>query len=214
MNTKRSFYIMCGVVGLLFCLLILSVISGNMWLKKQSDKLLTAKLENRLVDEQQVALVRANKDIEKYAQLEQIANSIVPQDKDQAKTVREIVSLADQNGIPISGVTFPSSTLGAASSSSSSANSSTSSNSTTTPSSTTNLTQVTPVSGMSGVYQMLITVQSDTSRPVPYSSFVSFLKDIETNRRTAQVSTMTILPYAKDIRKITFTLGINVYIRP
>lgn len=210
MSSKRSFYIMIGVVGILFCLLIGGVVSGDLWLKKQSNKLLAVKLENRLVDEQQAAVVQANKDIQKYSDLEKIANSIVPQDKDQAKTVREIVSLAEKNGIPISTITFPTSTLGSKASSSPAPSSTSGTPAVTTPS----ITQVTAVSGMPGVYQMLINMQSDASKPVAYNSFINFLKDIETSRRTAQVSTMTILPYTKDISKITFTVGINVYIRP
>lgn len=55
----------------------------------------------------------AKKDVEKYAYLNEIINSALPQDKDQARTVREIFLLAKQAGITIKSVQFPSSTLGA-----------------------------------------------------------------------------------------------------
>lgn len=222
MSPRRAFYIMCGTVALLFCLIIGATVAGDLWLQKQSKKLMSIKLDNRLIDEQQIAVVQANKDIQKYADLEKIANTIVPQDKDQAKTVREIVSIAQKNNIPISSIAFPSSTLGSSSAPSSSAattggtsaatsgTAATSSSASTTPS----ITQVTPVQGMTGVYQMLITIQSNSTKPIPYSSFIGFLEDLEANRHTAQVGTMNIVPYSKDISKLSFTLGINVYIRP
>jgi hypothetical protein len=186
-----------------------------MLLKKQSDKLMALKLENRVLDEQQAALTRANKDVVKYAELEKIAKSIVPQDKNQAQTVLELINIAKESGIPISSISFPTSTLGRTTTPPSASTGTTSgSAATTTPAPTTpSVTQVTPVTGMAGVYQMEVTVQSG-STPVSYNDFITFLSKLENNRRTAQVSNLTITPSPKDINKVTFTLGINVFIKP
>jgi hypothetical protein len=212
MNSKRVYFIMIGALVLSFGLLIGAVVFGDSLLKKKSSDLMGLKLENRVLDEQQVSLIQANKDIQKYAELEKTANAIVPQDKDQARTVREIVKLAEESNIPISSISFPSSTLGqpAAVAPKTAAGDTPAKAAPAAPS----ITQVKPVEGMTGVYQMEIAVQSEASRPVPYSSLITFLSKLENNRRTAQVSTITITPFAQNINLVTFNLGINVFIRP
>ena len=114
MTSRRVFFVMLGVLGLSFVLLIGGVVAGDVLLKKQSTKLLSLKEDNQVLDEQQKAVLQAKKDIEKYADLEKIAKAIVPQDKDQAKSVREIVSLAEANGVKVVNISFPNSTLGTA----------------------------------------------------------------------------------------------------
>jgi len=210
MSAKRAFYAMLGSIFLLFVILIATVVMGDLWLQGQSQKLMSIRLENRLIDEQQAAVVKANKDIEKYATLEKVANSIVPQDKDQAKSVREIVNLAKDNHVAISSITFPASTLGAAAPPKSSATTSSTTPTVTAPP----ITQAVPVSGATGVYQMQVTVQGDTSKPINYTALINFLQALENNRRTAQEDNISIQPNIKDTSLLTFTLGINVFIKP
>src|ERR1044071_9515791 len=112
MTSKRFFYIMSGIFGLVIVLIIAGTVGGNYLLQKQSKKLTELKVQNKAVEMQQTALVQAKKDVEKYSELETISKSVVPQDKDQAKTVREIVALAEANSVPIKSVTFQSSNLG------------------------------------------------------------------------------------------------------
>lgn len=218
LTPQKAFYAMTGLVGLLFIGLIVAVVVGNMSLQSQSKKLESVKLENRLIEEQQSSVIKANKDIDKYAELEKVANSIVPQDKDQARSVREIVALAEQSKVPISSITFPASNLGNSATASQPTTGSSTTPAATTPSTTTNIpksiSQAVPVSGATGVYQMLITVDSDDTKPVPYSSLITFLQLLETNRRTAQVDSIDIRPDSKDIRTLTFSLGINVFLKP
>lgn len=217
LTPKRMFYAMGGLTVLLLCGVVAAVVVGNLWLQKQSNSLKAVKLNSRLIDEQQAAVINANKDIQKYADLEQVANLIVPQDKDQARTVREIAAFADQNDVPISSISFPSSSLGNSSSSSNSAaasSDSSSSSKTATPKASSQITQTLPVQGITGVYQMLVTVQSDTSRPVNYGALINFLRALETNRRSAQVDNITIKPDPSNPQMLSFQLGINVFIKP
>jgi hypothetical protein len=212
MSSKRVFFIMIGALVLSFGLLVAGVVVGDGFLRKRSGDLTALKLENRILDEQQLSLIQANKDIQKYAELEKTANAIVPQDKDQAKTVREIVKIAAESNIPISSISFPSSTLGqpTAPAVKDTSGGTSATKAPVIPS----ITQVKPVDGISGVYQMEVTVQSEATRPVPYSSLLTFLSKLENNRRTAQVSTITITPSTNNINLVTFVLGINVFIRP
>lgn len=199
-------------VGILAVLSLGAVYFGNKLLIKESSTLVAKKLENRVLDEQQNALSLVSKQSEKYAQLESIAKSVVPQDKNQAKAVREIVALADQSGISLQSITFPTSSLGASSSSSSgSSGSSSNSGSTTKP--TVTETQVKPVSGINGVYQLDITVQSSPSKPVSFAQLTDFLSKLEKNRRTAQVTGLTITPSGTS-GKLSFSLIISVYLKP
>lgn len=222
-NSQKAYYGMIAGTVLAFSLLTATVVLGDMWLHKRSDQLRSVKLDTRLLDEQQVSLAQANKDIAKYADLESIANAIVPQDKDQAKTVREIIKLAEESNIPITSISFPTSNLGAAAQPTTTTSTDTSSNnktSTSDSSASTSAAKVPPVTqvkaadGISGVYQMEINVQSDSSVAVPYADLLKFLEQLEQNRRTAQVSNITVTPSTKDPGLVTFTLIVNVYIKP
>lgn len=212
MSAKKFYYVMVGFLILSLGFTGVVVVSGSSLLQKKSGELLSAKLDNRLLDEQQKAIKTANKNIDQYSQLDSLSKAIVPQDKDQAKTVREIVLLADESGVKIANIGFPSSNLGqTAPKPSTTDNSATPA--TPVPAAPT-VSQVKPVSGITGVYVMEINVQSDTSAPISYSQLITFLQKLETNRRTAQVSNITINPDVHDRNKITFNLVLNVYIKP
>ncbi len=209
MNSKRVYWLMGASIVLLSGLAIVGVVLGNIILQKQAAKLFDLKLQNKVLDEEQAALVQANKDVQKYADLEKVAKTIVPQDKDQAKAVREIVSLAADSGISLKSISFPSSTLGQAAPVKPTGESSTKTKITTPP-----LSQVKAVEGIPGVYSMEITVQSDDFKPVSYRNFLDFLNKLEQNRRTAQVATINIQPNTKAPDSLSFTLTLNVYIKP
>jgi len=198
MTPKRFYFVMCGLVGIMALGIIAAAVVGNSLLAKQSKKLLSLKLDNAVLDQQQTSLSKAKKDVQKYAQLEAEAKIIVPQDKDQAEAVREIVNIAAANNIGLSAITFPASTLG------------THTLGTVAPP----VTQVTPVSGIAGVFDMQISIQSDGSQPISYSDLINFLSKLEQNRRTAQVSSVNIQPNAQDPSKLIFQLTLDTYIKP
>jgi len=205
MNSKRFFFVMLAVLILLGGGIVAAVYFGNSLLERQSNKLLSLKLDSEVADKQQASLTLAKKDIKDFSTLKDQADAIVPQDKDQAEAVREIVNIAGKNKISLGSVTFPASNLGIAAA--------TGTSSSVAPKAPT-VTQVQPVVGIVGVYVMPITVQSDSNNKVPYSSFISFLQDLEQNRRTAQVSSVSITPDKQNNNNLTFTLVLNVYIKP
>lgn len=211
MSTKRAYFIMLGIIGLLAILLLGSAYMGEKLLHKQADKLLALKLDNQLLDKQQTALVKANRDLQQYSELGHLAETIVPQDKDQAKTVREILNIAAETGIPLTAINFSASTLGNAVPKAVTTNDSTST--ATTPVAPP-VTQLKPVDGIKGLYRMEIIIMSNPTNPQPYSSLQNFLSRLEQNRRTAQVSQIIITPYSKDISKLSFQLTINVFVKP
>lgn len=199
MTSKRVYY---GIIGLVVLLCLALVVGAKVSIGKlatKSNNLVSLQLKLDSLNQEQSQLSDAKTEIKKYQPLADIAASIVPQDKNQAETVREIVSIANTNGINLSSVTFPKSSLG-------------------TPGKATsaslNLSQLTPVPGLAGVYQLPITVSVDPSQPVGYNQFLNFLSSLEHDRRTAQVTDILLTPDAKDPSLLSFTLSINEYIKP
>jgi len=210
MTSKRLRWLLIGVLGLLFVGLLAGTYETNKLLGLQASKLIRLKAKSLALATEQQGLIKAKKDIVTYSSLEKIAKSVVPQDKDQAEAVREIVNIAGAYGISLAAISFPASSLGT--SGNAAIVSAAASSSTLKP--TTSLSQLQPVKNIPGVYQLQITVVGDPVKPVNYDKFVSFLSALEHNRRTAQVSTIAIQPNAANRSLLTFTLSLNEYIKP
>jgi hypothetical protein len=200
MNSKRLYLGLCAAVGLLVLAIVAGTYEANAFLGKRAEAVTTAKSKVAALNQEQAQLVKARASIARYQEVATIAKNIVPQDKDQAQAIREIVKLAADNGIVLSTVTFPASTLGGTG-----AAGSTTGN---------NQSQLKPAPGISGVYILPITVQSSTTNPVTYSQFIGFLEDLESNRRTALVSNITLQPDTTNPNLVSFTLTIDEYIKP
>ncbi len=200
MKAKQLYFVLLTIFILLLIGLFGVAYGANKIMSGQATKLSKLRADGDVLDTLQTTLAKNKQDINKYGELNTIAESIVPQDKDQAEAVRQIVNLASQSGIgKLSSITFPTSTLG-------SALPGTAANP--------NLTQLTPVVGITGVYGLQITVTQTTTDEVPYGQFTTFLSKLEQNRRTAQVSSITVQPDATNPNKVAFTLIINEYIKP
>lgn len=200
MNSKRVFYLMIAVVSLLVLGVIGTAYLANSMLEKQAGTLAELKLKSQVLEQEQVSLDKAKRDIAKYAELDKIAKSIVPQDKDQAQAVREIIKIASDSGIKPSSITFPTSSLGTTAAP--------------TAGGTAGLTQLKPVKGSTGLYIQQITITQDASAPVPYDRFIGFLDRLEQNRRTAQVSNIVLQPQPQNRNLLSFTLTLDQYIKP
>lgn len=202
MTPKKFSYLMAGLVSLLFIAIVAVVYLGDSMLKTQSEKLSSAKAQDQVIKDQEVSLAQAKTDLIKYASLNEIAKAIVPQDKDQAKTVREINAIASESGINLEQISFDTSSLGLPGAAA-----------TGSPQGAQNITQVKPVEGIQGVYSLEITVSSGSSA-VPYYRFLNFLERLESNRRTAHVTSITVTPSEDDRNLVTFSLVLNAYIKP
>ena len=195
MNSRKFFYVLIAILVLVAGGGVAALVYGKKILDTQNTKLTELKIEASTLEDVQRSLVTAKKDIESYADIEQISKTVVPQEKDQARTVREIVKLAEESNIEIASISFPTSSLG-----------------TKTTGTTTN-TQTQKVDGINNVERLEITVSSNTSSPVLYSDFIGFLQKLEQNRRTSQVSNINIQPVADNRNQLTFSLVLNVYIK-
>lgn len=201
MKARQLYFVLvaaCCLIGASF----LGVAYGaDKLLGHQASRLSRLRADNDAAGMQVTALTQDKRDIARYGELNTIAESVVPQDKDQAQAVRQIVNLAAASGIAkLSSVTFLTSTLGMTGAG--------------THSSNPNLTQLTPVKGISGVYGLQIVITQSPGDSVPYSSFLNFLTKLEHNRRTAQVSSITVQPDPQQLNDVSFTLIIDEFIKP
>ena len=200
MNSKRLFFVLLAVLIGINAGGVALLVFGNKLLDKQNSKLTALKVEANTLDTVQQSLVKAKKDVEKYKDLAQVVETVVPQEKDQARTIRELVQIANESGVSIDSINFPSSTLGSGNKPGGSA-----------PVSTTTNTQTQKVEGINNVERLEITITS--SKQVTYANFILFLQKLEQNRRTAQVSSITVTPSALDKSRVNFSLVLNVYIK-
>lgn len=194
MNSKHLYFTLLGIVALLVLGLAGGAYEAAQLLSGQSAQLVANRQQVAVLSQDQKELDKAREDIKQYQELATIAKSVVPQDKDQAQTVNQIVSIANANSVSLSSITFPNSTLGGTSNSA--------------------LSQLLPVKGISGAYNLQLTVTSDTNNTVSYTKFISFLDALEHNRRTAEVSSINIQPDTRDRSKLSFTLVLDEYIKP
>jgi hypothetical protein len=213
LDSKKYFYIMSALVFLLLCAIIAGTVVGNMLLKKQSEKLTALKVENKAIDMQQSALAQARRDIERYNELDSIAKSIVPQDKDQAKTIREIVKIAAENRIPIKSIEFDNSTLGDSAAAKAAAGAAAAPAAGGAKPAQAPASQLKAVEGIPGVYTLEIRVVSGGE--VNYQNFLKFLEGLEKNRRTAHVTLISVIPNPADGSRLSsFRLTLNAYVKP
>lgn len=213
MNSKKLHFVLIGVLGLLFVALLVGAFQVNSAFKKQSADLTKLKAISLAHDKQKIALAKAKRDVEKYNDLEKITKTIVPEDKSQAEAVREIVNLASKNGISLASISFPASDLGTGPAPKAGA----STQPTAVENKANSLSQLLPVKNISGVYQLTINVNGDPNKPIEYSKLINFLSDLEQNRRTAQVNTISLSPVTNSTSsetKLTFNITLNEYIKP
>ncbi|MBC7546156.1 hypothetical protein H7171_00240 [Candidatus Saccharibacteria bacterium] len=215
MSSKRLYQLLLASSLLLTLAIFGAAYKINGILEDKSRNLVALKATSAGLDLQKASLVKAKKDIANYTDIYNIAKVVVPENKNQAEAVRQIVNLAGANGVKIGSITFPTSSLGTSPASGAGATS----NTLATPRSTTvdpraALSQLTPVLGAPGVYVLAISVNSDSKSPSSYPQLISFLAALEQNRSTAEVTTVNITPDSTMPDHFSFTLSLNAYIKP
>ncbi len=209
LDSKKTRLILSGSLAFSAVAFFAITFLGLSVLSSKSRSLVDLKAQSQTASDQLVNLVQSKKDVEKYSYFKTVANTVIPNDKNQAEAVVEINQMANAAGIAIQSITFPASTLGPGLTTS-----------TTGPSAAARaLTQAKPVAGIPGLYSLELTIMPDSSKDVAssqqvtYPKMLDFLKRIESNRHTAQISQVTIQP-ASDSQSLSFTLVINIFIKP
>jgi hypothetical protein len=221
LDSKNMRWVLLGSLGLSALLFLVILLLGLSALGKESQKMVDLKVKSQTADAQLSNLESAKKQVEKYSFFKDVAQTVIPNDKDQAAAVVEITNIANESGIAIQSITFPASTLGL-----------TTSTTGTTPSqqdatshaaAAKAISQSKPVSGISGLYsiELTITPESDAKTPpnkqITYAKMLDFLTRIESNRHTAQITDVNISPASATGNTsggLTFSLTTNIFIKP
>lgn len=201
---------MIGLVVLMLAGCASVIYFGDKILQTKATKLQELKLQEAELEQKKLLLSRAQEDVNRYSYIVDIARTVVPQDKDQARAIREINQIAQISNVGLQSITFPNSTLGDKKQNSLATPAPESSQAPTTPPP---ITQAQPVQGIPGVYSMDIEIQSETE--VPYYNMLEFLQRLEKNRRTAQVYEVRVTPTdAGRESDVSFILKLRVFIKP
>lgn len=216
---KNRYHGMMVYVFLAFSVIVFIATAGagRSVISEKSRQLVDLKLQSKTADDQLTSLASAKKQLQKYSFFNDVVKTVLPTDKDQAQSVLDIFQMASASGIALQNINFPSSTLGGRSTAPA-----TTAPTTTSPtsSSTANsaLTQAKAVAGIPGLYSLQLTINPQTGALVPaasvttYPKFLDFLNRIERDRRTAQITNVTVSPQADG--SLNFTLVINIFIKP
>lgn len=213
MTAKKLYFTLIITI----CLLIVGagamMYFGYSFMKKSSDTLVTAKLDNVAAEEQEVNYLQAKKDLEKYKSLGDLLSYILPKDKDQARAVRELYKIGEETNISVDSIQFPASSLGQKAAATTNATTPTTNTTPATP--TTTVTQAKSVEGMTGVLgiDVDITLKPESGNSIPYDNMIKFLQKLELNRRSMQIKKITVKPDAKN-GGVTFNVTLTIFIKP
>lgn len=211
-SARQLRFLLLGLLGLAIVTFLAILFLGMGTLSKKSSDMVDLKLKSKTLDAQLTSLGVAKKQVEQYSYFNDVARTVLPTDKDQAKAVLAVFQLAKESGIAVASVTFPTSNLGGGAGSASATGSASSA-----------VSQARPVEGIKGLYSLQLTIAPDIALTVPadkvatYPKFLDFLRKIERDRRTAQITEVSIQPRNEPSlpgQAINFTLIINVFMRP
>lgn len=202
-----------GLVGMVVAFFVVLFL-GLSFLSSQSRKMVGLKVQSQTDETLLSNLEETKKQVEKYDYFKTAAQDVIPNDKDQAAAVLEINQLAANAGIAIQSITFPASNLGLSVSALG-----TSSPAASAGASAPAISQAVPVAGIPGLYSLQLTITPQTGSGLPpnlqitYPKMLSFIEGIENNRRTAQITAVSVQPDSQS-QGFNFSLTINIFIKP
>jgi hypothetical protein len=220
-NSKTIRLLLMAGIAISVLAFLAATAVGLSILKSKSNSMVELKVKSQTADAQLSNLEKAKKQVQKYAYFKDVAKTVIPTDKNQAEDIIEINRVANEAGISIQSITFPTSTLGLTTSTTSSTSSA---DATSSSSSKTAISQAKPVTGIPGLYSLELTITPEsastapTSKQLTYAKMLDFLNRIENNRHTAQITEVDITPSGTGNSILgsgfTFVLKLNIFIKP
>src|SRR5438105_12052724 len=107
LDSKKFRLVLIGLIGLSVIVFFALLYFGLSTLSQKSTKLADLKQQSQTADVQLENLKEIKKELAQYDYFKGIANTIIPNDKDQAQAVTDIFTIAKQSGFDIQGITFP-----------------------------------------------------------------------------------------------------------
>ena len=194
MTTKKAHYLIVASVAILVLLLFATLYFGFSVMKKESQKIIEAKL-NIAKAQKTESIYGSNKELYiKNQDLAQKINDFIPTEKEQDLVVAQLNSFANQSQLTISTISFPNSTLD--------------------PNSKqkvkTDISQATPVKGLSGVYEIpiVVTVADTNSETINTDNLLKLLDLIESSPRNMRITSISYDAESNEIQ-----LNITLFVK-
>ena len=194
MTTKKAHYLIVAPVIMLVLILFATLYFGISVMKKQSQKIIDAKL-NIAKAQKTETIYSSNKELYLNNQeLAQKINDFIPTEKEQDLIVAQLNSFTNQSQLTISTISFPNSTLD--------------------PNSKqkvkTDISQATPVKGLNGVYEIpiVVTVTDTNSETVNTDNLLNLLDLIESSPRNMRITSISYDAESNEIQ-----LNITIFVK-
>lgn len=218
-NSKRLFFFLSATLVLLGIGTIALTVYTNIWLSKKADGLVSLKLETKGLEEKQIVNQKAANYLKDNEATSDLLEKIVPKNKDQAKTIAELLKISEEIGVTINTMTFPASELG----NNATGKTVVGTTPTAAAANSTAITQAKPVVNIPGLLGIEVSLSqidrlgSDSGSGITYKQLLGFLEAVEKNRRTMQIKTLQISPLKSATGSISgyaLTLTMNIYVKP
>lgn len=190
-RAKRAFYLLLAlnialIGGIAGTFLLANKIAGQ---KSMEISLLKADIETN--DTTLTNYKQLEQTLKKNKEVEEIAQQVLPQDKNQSAALTQLDEFSAQTGVKIKQVTFNPGT--------------------TDTKKATGPTLTTP-SSLKGVSILNVSVRCDKTQ---YENLLNFLKKIENNRRRMQVKSVSLSPSTQVLGQLDqVNLTIDIYLKP
>jgi hypothetical protein len=184
---------------------VLTIIKSNDSMKQKSVTLVSSQEDLSVEQERSLVIADMRKKLEAFSELKSTVASVLPKGKNQAQIIAEINQIAADSNLAIDTLGFPDSSINASSGSGSP-------------------TQTKPVEGLSGVFEMQISLggikstdpKASTKSGIEYSQVLSFIKGFEKNRRSTQIRSISLSPQLDsetNTYRYSLQINISVYIK-
>src|SRR4051812_28054755 len=101
MTAQRLRLILLAMLGLGIVIFLASASLGLSKLSAKSEDMVGLKNQSQLLEAQLDSLTSAKKEIQQFGYFKEIAKTVIPADKDQARAVLDLSQFADQSGFLI-----------------------------------------------------------------------------------------------------------------
>lgn len=198
-KSKKIFLIIVASIVVMAAASGGAVYFSDQSLQQQAQEISDLKADQAILDEQ-IQIYRNDKSkVEELAFIDDVANQVLPQNKEQSTVIAEIYTFADQIGLQIGSLDFG----GAGSMGSADLD----------------VSQTTTVTGLTGVRVLPtnVTIEGGSADPnlkATYTKLLAFLRKIEVNRRKMQVVGLDLTPSTENRNELTsISLTINIYLK-
>lgn len=200
-SPKKVYFLLIAIFFVVGASIAAMLYLSKNFLSVSEDELVEAKLEIAKQEETERIYRENINNLEEFSKVATILEEVIPQEKDQARAVREIDLIAKQNGLAINTLSFPSSDLnkpapasGAAAQPINNA-----------------VSQAKPIAGLPGVLGININIElrSSNNSSISTDQLLGMLRDLENNRRNMRVTSINFNAGGE-----TVDMQIIIFIKP